>query len=311
MTDFALMFNVLDGGVSEPIKWGKDQLKPNRSIIVLDESSLSLYLWHGKQQGLVQRRTALRQAQSLRGHGYTVGKSIIGRDIKELKEIDQRKVGRVPEDTDLNKELVEVLDREFRELDDLIVTFGAGPADSVSKPKAKPKPKAEPKPEPKPQPKAGPKPKPAAAAAAASAPKTEASKPKKASDLKFASEYDEVPDKPAAKKEAPKPKVEPKVEPKIEPKPEPKLAAAPKDNGNVADARIAFVVKSIMEFYNDIWVSKKDDGSIAVEMMDGPICQFSLKEGSKIKFTTDSFADISPDIKKSIQKKYVELNKLL
>lgn len=304
MTDFALMFNVLDGGVSEPIKWGKDQLKSNRSIIVLDESSLSLYLWHGKQQGLVQRRTALRQAQSLKGHGYTVGKSIIGRDIKDLKEIDQRKVGRVPEDTDLNKELAEVLDKNFRELDDFIVTFGAAPAEPSPKPKAKPQPKAEPKPKPKPEPKVESIPK----LAAASAPKTEASKPKKASDLKFASEYDEAP---AAKKEVSKPKLEPKVEPKTEPKPEPKPAAASKTDGDVADARIAFVIKSIMEFYNDIWVSKKDDGSISVEMMDGPICQFSIKEGSKIKFTTDSFSDISPDIKKSIQKKYVDLNKLL
>ena len=92
------MFHVKDGGVSDPVKWSKENLQPDRSIIVLDESTSSLYLWHGQKQGLVQRRTALRQAQSLKGHGYTVGKSIIGRDTKEIIEIDSRKVGRVPED---------------------------------------------------------------------------------------------------------------------------------------------------------------------------------------------------------------------
>ena len=83
----ALMFKVLEGGVVEPIKWSKDHLQPDSSIIVLDESSLSIFLWHGVKQGLVPRRTALRQAESLKGHGYTVGRTIIGRDIRVIKEI--------------------------------------------------------------------------------------------------------------------------------------------------------------------------------------------------------------------------------
>ena len=104
MTTYSIMFNCLEGGVLEPIEWGQDQLQPDRSIIVLDESSMSLYLWHGKTQGLVPRRTAHRQAESLKGHGYSVDQSIIGRDIKEIREIDERKVGRVQHDTDLNNE---------------------------------------------------------------------------------------------------------------------------------------------------------------------------------------------------------------
>ena len=76
------MFDSREGGETVPIEWSKDQFQPDRSIIVLDESSLSLFLWHGSKQGLVDRRTALRQAQSLKGHGYTVGKSIIGRRRK-------------------------------------------------------------------------------------------------------------------------------------------------------------------------------------------------------------------------------------
>jgi len=62
MPNFALMFKVLEGGLIDPIKWSKDGFLPDTSIIVLDEDSESVYLWHGVQQGLVARRTALRQA---------------------------------------------------------------------------------------------------------------------------------------------------------------------------------------------------------------------------------------------------------
>ena len=41
--DYALMFNVLEGGVSQPIKWGKDNLQSDRNIIILDEGTSSLY----------------------------------------------------------------------------------------------------------------------------------------------------------------------------------------------------------------------------------------------------------------------------
>ena len=101
------MFNVLEGGVIETIKWNKSNFMPETSIIVLDESNETLYLWHGVKQGLVARRTALRQAESLKGHGYTVGRSIIGRDLKNIKEIDARKIGKVPEDTKMNKNFKE------------------------------------------------------------------------------------------------------------------------------------------------------------------------------------------------------------
>ena len=120
------MFNVKTGGEVEAIKWGKDNFSPDISIIVLDEGSESLFLWHGVQQGLVARRTALRQAESLKGHGYTVGKTIIGRDIKVIKEIDSRKVGKVPEDTELNNNLQKLLDQKFTEMDNFIITFQEG-----------------------------------------------------------------------------------------------------------------------------------------------------------------------------------------
>jgi hypothetical protein len=277
------MFNVLEGGVIEPIRWSKDSFMPETSIIVLDEGSENIYLWHGVKQGLVARRTALRQAESLKGHGYTVGKSIIGRDIKGIKEIDARKVGKVPEDTQINDELQEVLSRKFTELDNCIVTFDAGAVKPVVV--AKPEPKVEPKPTPVPSVSKPVKP---AATPAISKPAT----PMKTMDA--GSEYDVAEPMPSIKTD-------------VKPAPAIKVST----DSLVTDAKIAFVFSAILEHYDDIWISKKPDGSFAVEQMDGPIAQFSIKEGSKLNFTSNSFSGVDPKIKTAIQKKFIELSKLI
>lgn len=276
------MFNILEGGVAEPIKWGKDQLQPDRSIIILDESTLSLYLWHGQQQGLVQRRTALRQAQSLKGHGYTVGKSIIGRDIKTIQEIDARKVGKVPEVSEIYEDMEEVLEKQVKEVGDFIVTFDIDEAEGKISKKVTAKPKSKPKPKPKPTPSTS-----TTSKTTSSTPKTE-----------------------------PKPKPKPEEQ---QPKVKVKLSSAQEvseeidaDKTLIIEARIGFVLKAILDHYNDIWVSKKDDGTYAIEMMEGPICTFEIdKSTAKLKFSQNSFSGISTKVKTEIQKKFIELSKLL
>jgi len=293
--DFAIMFKVLEGGVSEPIKWSKDHLTPESNIIILDEGSSSVFLWYGAKQGLVSRRTALRQAESLKGHGFSVGRSIVGRDIKELIEIDQRKIGRVPETDDLHDNLQTLLSRGFKYLDDYTVTFDVdGDFPSAIKPASKPVSSEEPKTEPvvtsvnKPEPVAV---------------KAQPAPVKK--EMKHASEYDiepEIPKKtiPISSKtivSTPKPTVKKEIVP------EPKLDLS-------IQAKIGFVLMGVLDHYNDIWISKKEDGSYSVEHMDGKVCEFSISEG-KIRFSSDSFNGISTNIKTEIQKKFVELSKLL
>ncbi len=276
MVQFGIMFNVLEGGVIDPIDWSKDQFQPDRSIIVLDESQMSLYLWHGTKQGLVARRTALRQAESLKGHGYTIGKSIIGRDIKELKEIDARKVKRVPLDTELNDELQQVLEKKHKKLDNFIVNFDLSGVASVTKPTTASSTKKEPKPAAKPEPKINLKP-----------------------EIMSQASPELI------KKSLPKPVVHPG------PIEEAKKTATPSiSEDDSIKAKVSFVIISILDHYSDIWISKKDDGSYSVEMMDGPICSFSITE-DRIKFSSNSFSGISTNIKNAIQKKFVDLNKLL
>jgi len=292
--EFAIMFQVLEGGVSEPIKWSKDNLTPGNNIIILDEGTSSLYLWYGAKQGLVSRRTALRQAESLKGHGFSVGRSIVGRDIKDLKEIDQRKIGRIPEIDELNDELQTLLNRNFKPLDDYTVTFELE-ADfpSAMKQKIKPEPKLEPKFTPEPVPETISKPEPIK--------KVTPPQPK----MIRASEYDTEVETTTVSKP-----VETKVS-KPAPVSPPEQASTPKSKQDLSvQAKIGFVIIGVLDHYDDIWISKKDDGGYSVEHMDGKVCEFSISDG-KIKFTSDSFSGISTNVKTKIQKKFVDLSKFL
>lgn len=291
--DYALMFDVLEGGVSQPIAWDKNNLTDDRNIIILDEGSSSLYLWHGAKQGLVARRTALRQAESLKGHGYTVGKSIVGRDIKMLKEIDQRKIGRDPETDRLNEDLQELLNREYTELNNFIISYASKDIEAAPvKPVAKPEPKPIEKKIEEPTVVIPSKP-------------TQTAK----SEILSASEYDREP----KEIQVEKPKVIVKPEPKVEEKP----ITMPKPSKPISEpldlniqAKVGFVLMGILGHYDDIWISKKENGAYAVEHMDGKVCEFTISEG-KIKFTADSFAGIATNIKTEIQKRFVDLSKLL
>lgn len=268
------MFKVEEGGVSTPIKWGKENLISDSSIIVLDEENLKLWLWHGKRQNLVSRRVALRQAEALKGHGYQIGKSIIGREIKQLIEIDERKIGRDPETDVANEEFQKLLVREYQEIGDNFISFTI-----VSKEKL---PEEIPKPTP----------------AVPSVPIPE-EKPKKVE----ISEPELKPVKTEEKIISPATEYEPLKTVQKEPTP---LKEIP----TISDARIGFVLVSILEEFNDVWASKKDDGSIAVEIMDGPVCEFQI-EGTGIKFSINSFKGIDAQKKTAIQEKFVELSKML
>jgi hypothetical protein len=299
---YALMFNVLEGGVSEPVKFEKENLIDDRSIIILDESNQVIWLWHGSKQGLVARRTALRQAESLKGHGYSVGKSILGRDIKQIYEIDQRKIGREPETDKLYSQLQNVFSKKYNELDNLIISF-----DIIGEVPVFPK-KVVIKEEPKKEVQVSTKP-----VVVVPTPKPAMTQPVTKSEIT------QPVTKPVTTEPAPKPKPTalaseydtteslPSIKPaeKMEPT---ELVSKQK---LITDAKVAFVISGVIDHFADVWISKKDDGSYAVEEMNGPICTFSIKEGGKINFTANSFSGIDPKIKTAIQKKFIELSKLL
>ena len=123
--------------------------------------------------------------------------------------------------------------------------------------------------------------------------------------MKFASEYDTAPDLP--KESTPIKSQSTKVTPMSTV--EHSTAPSPKLDLSV-QAKIGFVIIGVLDHYDDIWISKKENNTYSVEHMDGKVCEFSIFEG-KIKFSSDSFSGISTNVKTEIQKKFVELSKLL
>jgi hypothetical protein len=118
---YAIMFNILQGGDIEPVKWSKDEFKSDRSIIVLEEMTPAVWLWHGNKQNLIARRVASRQAEALKGYGYDSGGTIIGSRTRIMKEIDERKLTIDPLMDELNVEFQKLLNTKFEPLDEFVV----------------------------------------------------------------------------------------------------------------------------------------------------------------------------------------------
>lgn len=292
------MFDVLDGGTIEPIEFSKDQLKPNRSIIVLDENSGKVWLCHGKLRNLVPRRTALRQAQSLKGHGYTSGNSIVGRELHELVEIDGRKVGREDETTKLNDQLMAVLDGSFRNVGNFVyvkegVGFGSS-SKSINAPKKVASVSS-----------ASVSSTSASSTASSTASSSASSKP----TVKSLPKVEPAPVKPsdAETYSAPPVPAQKKVSSTPSEVSKTPAPAHPPSAAKNDEYLKAIVIMAVMEEFKDVWISRKASGVISLEQMDGKICSYSVNKG-KIEFQMGSFSEVNPEVKKRIEDKIAELS---
>nr|MDO8086709.1 hypothetical protein [Candidatus Sigynarchaeum springense] len=285
---FAIEFDVSEDGVCTEIPWSKDHFSDDKIIIVLDELNNYVWAYYGKKNGLVKRRKALRQAESLRGHGYQVGKTIIGRQLTAIKEIDARMIDRVPEAKADWETLTSLFDLPYRKVESECVAIGEGAAlASVPVHKAPPAPRAGP----------------------AVAPPSPVLEP--------------VPE-PAAPLPSPAP--EPEVMPDLEPIP---AEIAPVNEYEGADdnfqtaseakltgrdsitkedeLKSGSLIMALLREFNDIYINKKGN-HFKIESLEGPICEFTIENGS-IKFSKGSFTGMDPNTKKKIQAHFVEILK--
>ncbi len=287
---FYIMFDALDGGMLETLELSPANLQNDKSIILLDEENQTVWLWHGKLRGLVSRRTALRQAQSLKGHGFQTGNAIVGRDLHKIREIDDRKVGRVPEDTKASEEFRALLNGSFVNIGNDVYTMNSGGAVSQAKP-SKPVPKAPKLPETKPEAKTELPPE----EIPSSEPIPEVPKKKEELQSDVARKYKLKHVEPESK--LPKIKSLPTTEPKKEPAvPE---ASSADMKWSVEDKSTAAVIMSVLSQFSDIWISKKENGTITIEQMDGKICSFMVVDG-EIRYQQGSYNGIDSSKKDEI-----------
>jgi hypothetical protein len=315
---FFLMFEVEDGGVSNPVKWSKESLKSENIVMVLDEENMAVWLWFGAKRGLVSKRTALRQAQSLKGHGYEIGKSIVGRGLEVIHEIDERKIGRDPETDGLNDRFMEILSRPMYDSGGYVVTTRSGgeplPMEEHFE-SAKPiemeviQPKTPDFPKPLPPPTTMPE-----SPVSEIKPFTTTADPaqfESSSPEPFSPEsYSTIEEPPSIIEESASiietPPVVASEYSDDAAVPEPIPLTPQIDAGSMELVQKGCVIMAILSQFKDIWVSRLDDNIVSVEFMDGPIAKFHIEEG-KVKFHEGAFSDIDPTVKNAIKTAFDEL----
>ncbi|MEM1658496.1 MAG: hypothetical protein QXK94_05615 [Candidatus Jordarchaeales archaeon] len=88
---YMLMVKV-ESGDKAPIPFSQDAINSDSLILLIDEVDSRLYLWMGKNRSMVDKRAAARIAQSVMKGGFSYGKLNVGRNLKELVEIDESKL---------------------------------------------------------------------------------------------------------------------------------------------------------------------------------------------------------------------------
>lgn len=292
MGTFALEFDVSEDGVCTEVNWSPDHFTDDKIMLILEELNNTVWLYYGKRNGLVKRRKALRQAESLRGHGYQVGKTIIGRQLEKIKEIDARMLDRVPEVKQDYEDLLALFNLPFRVVEGECIALnedGSSGMESRPAPAPAPKPSMAPKTVPK---AAAAMPKPAVSKAPAPRP---APAPE-AEEIPEADEYASVEEN--AQAEASEESFETSGETKLQAK-----ETITKED----EVKAGSLIMALLREFADVYINKKGN-HFKIESLEGPICNFTIEDGA-IKFSKDSFTGMDPGIKKRIQGSFIELLK--
>ncbi|HME52666.1 MAG TPA: hypothetical protein VKM55_10645 [Candidatus Lokiarchaeia archaeon] len=298
MGTFALAFEVSEAGECTEVNWSTEHFTDDKIVLILEELNNTVWLYYGKRMGLVKRRTALRQAESLRGHGYQVGKTIIGRQLEKIKEIDARMIDRVPEAKQDYDDLLALFDLPFRVVDGECVALNESGGEIKSKPA--PAPALAPKPAkvsaPKLAPATAPRPapKPIAAMPKPAVARAPAPKPEELSAVDEYAGVEEAPPQEEAEEEGFQTAAEAKLQGK---------ESITKED----EIRAGSLIMSLLREFADIYINKKGN-HFKIESLEGPICDFTIENGA-IKFSKVSFTGMDPMIKKRVQGTFVELLK--
>ncbi|MFX0136283.1 MAG: hypothetical protein ACFFDN_21765 [Candidatus Hodarchaeota archaeon] len=83
---FVIMLEITSG-MSERLLFNMESLKDDNIVAIMDEINNVIWLWMGKNTGLVQRRGSMRAARSLKAYGHEIGNSIVGRKLSDVLDV--------------------------------------------------------------------------------------------------------------------------------------------------------------------------------------------------------------------------------
>jgi len=78
----------ISSGAAKRLPFSTESLTDDNIVAVLDEIHEVIWLWMGKNTGLIMRRGSMRVARSLKAYGHEIGPSIVGRKLKDVIAID-------------------------------------------------------------------------------------------------------------------------------------------------------------------------------------------------------------------------------
>ncbi|MCD6164311.1 MAG: hypothetical protein J7J30_02610 [Candidatus Odinarchaeota archaeon] len=92
MAKFLAMLEI-DGGEARPVPISTTYLSSDRTVLIIDEDAGSMYLFIGRDVGLIARRMAERVTQSIKTYGFKYGNMIVGKNCHNLVIIDEKETG--------------------------------------------------------------------------------------------------------------------------------------------------------------------------------------------------------------------------
>ena len=326
----------ISSGAAKRLPFSTESLTDDNIVAVLDEIHEVIWLWMGKNTGLIMRRGSMRVARSLKAYGHEIGPSIVGRKLKDVIAIDGLRIeSDLGEKANFEKvislftqEHTIKLDflAEFQVLgkveqpayyglsrsqrDDLVQAAIAAPSAGDDSRKIEeivgefqgdiPSGSSTTATFPK---KTPPKPATKVSAASVSPPKP---------TVKPGISPSKGPPKPAAKVDIPLPDIS-ETEILELPEEQPIMPSPMEDEPLIGEVKAAIVLTSILSEYNDIFLGVKTEDDQKVYNIEGPeglICRFTLDK-SKIQFLPGSWEKINPDKKRKIQKLFIDRVKTL
>ena len=313
----------ITSGAAQRLPFTTESLKDSNVVAIMDEIHEVIWLWMGKNTGLVMRRGSMRAARSLKAYGHEIGPSIVGRKLKDVIPLDGLKIESDPEEKAKFEKVISLFTREHvvkdnvlaeyqvtaevvqhkyyglskTQRDDLVQAAIAAPSagDDVRKieeivgefrpsvPDESSTAAVVPKVAPKPAPRPAP----------AAAPSVPVISPPPIDTVQTI----EIPD------DLPTTIIEiPETAP-----------IAGEDEVLLGEIKAAIVISSVLSVYSDIFIGLNPEKSTKIFKIEGPeglICKFSLDQ-SKIQFLPGSWEKVSTPQKTKIQKLFIDRVKKL
>lgn len=295
-TKYVIMLQITSGS-SERLPYSMDSLADDRVVAVMDEIHKVIWLWMGSKTGLVQRRGAMRVAQSLKTYGHEIGPTIVGRNLEDVISVDAKKIfaGNDPLMKGRYEKIKELFDQDFNIEADVLAVYKSVSLDDQPSYYGLSREQRD-----------------NLVQAAIDAP-TVGDDDREIEQI--VGQYRPPPEKsspeiPAAPI-APAPSSTPTSATVT---PEPIEESAMGSDDLLGEVKASIVISSVLSELNDIFVSTIVDDSgkkeYFIENADGLVCKF-LVDGSNIRFRPDSWELIDNNTKRTIQKVFIDRTKKL